>query len=108
MMPAFPRWRAMDIPPHILLLLATVGLAAGFVDAIAGGGGLLTMPALLLAGVPVDLTLGTNKGQSVFGSGMALLRYGHSPLLDRKRAWVAFVPSLAGASAGVAAVLYLR
>jgi len=98
----------MDIPVHILVLLGAVGLAAGFVDAIAGGGGLLTMPALLLAGVPVDLTLGTNKGQSVFGSGMALLRYGHSPLLDRKRAWVAFVPSLIGAALGVAAVLYLR
>jgi uncharacterized membrane protein YfcA len=91
----------MDCPWHILAALAGVGFLAGFVDAIAGGGGLLTQPALLLAGLPVDLVLGTNKGQSVFGSGMALVRYAHSPLLDRARAVRAFVPGLLGAALGV-------
>jgi uncharacterized membrane protein YfcA len=101
-----------DIPGHILVLLGTVGLAAGFVDAIAGGGGLITVPALMLtlipAGIPVSYALGTNKGQSVFGSGMALVRYAHSPLLDKKRARVAFLPSLVGAALGVEALLLLR
>lgn len=98
----------MDFGWHILALLVVVGFAAGFVDAIAGGGGLLTMPALLVAGVPTELALGTNKGQSVFGSGMALLRYAHSPLLDRGRAVRSFVPGLLGAALGVLLVSLLR
>jgi hypothetical protein len=84
--------------------LGGVGLAAGFVDAIAGGGGLLTTPALLhyipLGQNPLSI-LATNKGQSVFGSGMALLRFARSPLLDQRRCVVAFVPGLAGAALGV-------
>lgn len=49
-------------------LLFVVGLVAGTVDAIAGGGGLITVPALLNLGLPVPLVLGTNKFQSSFGS----------------------------------------
>jgi uncharacterized membrane protein YfcA len=54
-------------------LLALVSLAAGTVDAIGGGGGLLTLPVLLAAGLPPHLALGTNKGQSVFGAAAALV-----------------------------------
>jgi hypothetical protein len=84
--------------------LAAVGAAAGFVDAIAGGGGLLTLPAILLTGMPPHLALGTNKGQSVFGTAAALLRFAHSPLLDRRRAVIGAGPALAGSAAGVLAV----
>ncbi len=89
------------VSPAIAGLLALVGLAAGFVDAIAGGGGLLTLPALLLAGFSPQAALATNKGQSLFGSGAALLRFSRSPLLDRKRARVSFLPAFVGAFAGV-------
>ena len=85
--------------------LGGVGLVAGFVDAIAGGGGLLTLPALLLAGVPARYSLGTNKGQSIFGTATALRKYWHSPLLDRQRAVQSFVPALAGAALGTMLVL---
>ena len=91
----------MDLHWYILVALGLVAFAAGLVDSIAGGGGLLTMPALLWTGLPTNLALGSNKGQSVFGSGMALLRYAHSPLLDRRRAMVAVLPGLAGATLGV-------
>jgi hypothetical protein len=84
--------------------LAAVGAAAGFVDAIAGGGGLLTLPAILLTGMPPHLALGTNKGQSVFGTAAALLRFAHSPLLDRRRAAIGAGPALAGSAVGVLAV----
>lgn len=50
-----------------LILLATAFLA-GLVDAIAGGGGLITVPALLTAGVPPHFALGTNKLAATFGS----------------------------------------
>lgn len=51
----------------ILMLVAVAGIA-GFIDAIAGGGGLLTIPAMLLANIPPVLTLGTNKVQAMTGS----------------------------------------
>ena len=94
----------MDVPLSTLLLLMLVSLLAGFVDAIAGGGGLLTMPALLMTGMDPRLVLGTNKGQGMFGSGSALWRYSKSPLLDKKRARVSLLPALGGAVCGVALV----
>jgi uncharacterized membrane protein YfcA len=83
-----------------LFLLPLVSLIAGFVDAIAGGGGLLTLPSLLVAGLPPQAALATNKGQSVFGSGMALLRFYHSPLLDTKRMLPTFPATFVGALVG--------
>ncbi|WP_062209363.1 TSUP family transporter [Demequina oxidasica] len=61
----------MDLTWHALLILFIVALLAGFLDTLAGGGGLLTVPALLLAGIPPLQALGTNKLQSSFGTGMA-------------------------------------
>jgi uncharacterized membrane protein YfcA len=58
----------VEASPLILALLVVAGFGAGFVDAIAGGGGLVTVPALLAAGLPPHLALATNKGQAVFGA----------------------------------------
>lgn len=84
-----------------LLLLVAAAFTAGFVDAIAGGGGLLTLPALLAAGLPPHLALGTNKGQAVWGSGAALVSYARRGLVDRAtlpgRFAAGFVGSLGGA-----------
>jgi len=88
-----------------IAILAAVSLAAGTVDAVAGGGGLLTVPALLWAGLPPHLALGTNKGQSVFGSFAALVRFTGGGLVDGRRARVTFPLGLAGALAGAALVL---
>lgn len=81
-------------------LLFLVGLVAGTVDAIAGGGGLLTLPALLLTGIGDKFALGTNKAQGVFGTAVALRKYSLSPLLDRQRAVQSFVPALLGGAIG--------
>ncbi len=51
-----------------LILLFLTGLVAGFVDSIAGGGGLISLPVLLSLGIPPQLALGTNKLQGSFGS----------------------------------------
>jgi uncharacterized membrane protein YfcA len=56
-------------------LLFAAGLGAGFVDAIAGGGGLITVPVLILAGLPQHLALGTNKFQSSCGTALATWHY---------------------------------
>ncbi|MFN7134661.1 MAG: sulfite exporter TauE/SafE family protein, partial [Myxococcales bacterium] len=89
-------------------LLAAVAFVAGTIDAIAGGGGLLTLPALLAAGLPPHLALGTNKGQSVFGSAAALTRFWRGGLVHKDRALPSFFAGLLGALGGTALVLAIR
>jgi len=97
--------RVPQPPSSFVALLSAVAFAAGTVDAVAGGGGLLTVPALLAAGLPPHLALGTNKGQSVFGAGAALLRYARAGMVDRARARVTFPSGLAGSMLGAALLL---
>jgi len=69
----------------IILVLSAIAVLAGLIDAIAGGGGLITVPALLWAGVPPLNALATNKLQGCFGSGTASYRFwrkGHINLSD--------------------------
>ena len=83
-----------------LAILAVVAFIAGFIDAIAGGGGLLTTPALLTAGMPPHLVLGTNKLSSTFGSATASFTF-YRRKLFHPRQWVhAIVGTLVGALAG--------
>jgi hypothetical protein len=89
---------------EILLLLAGAGMAAGFVDAIAGGGGLIGIPALLAAGVPPVAALATNKIQGIVGTSAAALTYwrrGHVNL--RVLVW-AIATTLAGSFLGALSV----
>jgi hypothetical protein len=95
----------LDVSLPALALLVVASFVAGTVDAIAGGGGLVTLPALLAAGLPPALALGTNKGQSVFGSGAALLRYARAGLVDGRVARVTFPAGLLGSLGGAALVL---
>ena len=60
-----------ELPFWILALLTLVGIVAGFVDTLAGGGGMLTIPSLLLAGLPPDAALATNKLQGSCGTLLA-------------------------------------
>ncbi len=62
---------ALDLTLNVILLLCLAGAFAGFVDTLVGGGGLITIPALLMSGVPPIMALGTNKLQAVAGSGTA-------------------------------------
>lgn len=96
-----------DLSLELILFLAAAAFIAGFIDSIAGGGGLITVPALLLAGFsPVD-SLGTNKAQSLFGSGSATIAYASKGHVDLKRqlpsAALAFAGSVIGA--GLATIL---
>lgn len=62
----------------VLLALGGVGVVAGFVDAVAGGGGLIALPALLSAGLPPVAALATNKAQSVVGTFTAAFTFWRS------------------------------
>src|SRR3546814_5338722 len=80
----------------IFAFLIAVAFVAGTVDAMAGGGGLLTIPALMAAGVPPVAALATNKLQSTIGTGSAFLTFWRAGHVDLRRfAWPA-----AGAFAG--------
>ena len=63
------------LDPWIYPALTAVAVLTGFIDAVAGGGGLIMVPALLYAGLPPHMVLGTNKVQSMFGTGMALRNF---------------------------------
>jgi uncharacterized membrane protein YfcA len=65
----------VDLEITAFLVVCPLVFLAGFVDAIAGGGGLISLPAYLLAGVPMHFALGTNKLSSFMGTGAASLRY---------------------------------
>jgi uncharacterized protein len=94
------------MPTHTQrVVLVLVALAAGVVDAIGGGGGLLTVPALLAVGLPPHLALGTNKGQSVFGSAAALLSFSRAGLVSWNRARWTVPLGFGGALLGATVVL---
>lgn len=68
-----------------LLLLTAVAATAGCIDAIAGGGGLLTVPALLWSGLSPLQVLATNKAQAVFGTFTASLHFVRRGRIDLRR-----------------------
>ena len=70
---------------EVVTLLFLAGLSAGFIDAIAGGGGLISVPALLWAGLPPQMALGTNKMQSTWGTLMAVRKYAKAGLVSWPR-----------------------
>ena len=76
---------SFEIATHLALILIGVGFLAGFVDSIAGGGGLLSVPVLLLCGVPPLQALATNKLQGMAGAGTAFANYAHAGQIDPRR-----------------------
>lgn len=88
------------IEPWLYPALGAVGVVAGFIDAVAGGGGLIMVPALLYAGLPPHVVLGTNKLQSMCGTGMATWRYRRAGLFrigpNKPLAIATFVGAMAG------------
>jgi uncharacterized protein len=92
------------ISPVVFALLVLAGAAAGFVDSIAGGGGIITLPALLAAGLPPHLALGTNKLQSTFGSLTAALRYRAAGIVRFRDMMPGIAATALGAGAGAFAV----
>ena len=91
----------IDITVNLLILFFFLGLFAGFFDSISGGGGLLTIPVMLIAGVPPLEALGTNKLQGIFGTASATITFASKGHLDFKSLWpivlLCFILSIVGA-----------
>lgn len=92
----------MDVGPDILAALFGVSLIAGFVDSIAGGGGLLTVPALLWAGLPPAAAIATNKLQACFGSFSASVKFVRGGEVDPRGMTGMIACALIGGLAGAA------
>lgn len=85
-------------------LLFVTGLAAGLVDSIAGGGGLIALPMLLTLGLPAPAALGTNKFQSMCGTFSASRHYVRRGLIDFRACRVGLIATFFGALIGVLTV----
>jgi uncharacterized membrane protein YfcA len=94
--------------PELLVLLAGTAFVAGVVDAVAGGGGLFTVPALLAAGLPPGLALATNKGQAAPGALASFLTFFRRGGLDRQRAPLGFALGFLGSLLGAQLLLAMR
>ncbi|CUU85522.1 inner membrane protein YfcA [Campylobacter hyointestinalis subsp. hyointestinalis] len=88
-------------------LLFFVAFFSGFVDAVAGGGGLITVPALLSVGLPEHIALATNKLQSTFGSFTATVNFSLKGLIDYKELFAGIIFTFIGAVLGTAFVLVI-
>ncbi|WP_426267525.1 TSUP family transporter [Sphingomonas sp. LHG3443-2] len=95
------------IEPWLYPVLTGVAFVAGFIDAIAGGGGLIIMPALLVSGVPPLQALGTNKLQSMCGTFVAMRNYGSKGLIDWRPNLATALIVFAGAAGGAILVQYV-
>ncbi|RUS66660.1 hypothetical protein CUZ56_01940 [Saezia sanguinis] len=83
-----------------IVILFFVAFGAGFLDAIAGGGGLITLPALLMAGVNPLAALATNKFQSSAATISATIAYARRGLIEFKTGWPIFCMSFLGSAIG--------
>jgi hypothetical protein len=99
-------WFGMEFHPGLLVYasLVTAAAVAGFVDSIAGGGGIITLPILLAVGMPPHFALGTNKLQSSFGSLAATIRYRAAGLIRARELLPGIAATATGAALGALAV----
>jgi len=96
------------VSPEILLpLLFGAAFVAGLIDSIAGGGALITVPALMGIGLSPQVALGTNKLQASFGSGSAMLYFVRAGTVKLSDCWIGILWTAIGAAIGVWAVQLL-
>lgn len=90
----------MEFGLDIIVILFCIAFISGFIDAIAGGGGLITIPALLMTGMPPALALGTNKLQACGGSFSASLYFLRQRAVNLSEVWLILLMTFVGASCG--------
>lgn len=91
----------------ILLFIMGGGFLAGFIDSIAGGGGLISLPVLLAAGMPPHLAIGTNKFSATFGAVMSTWQFWRAGKIDTHLIKRTLPCTFAGAVIGCTFMLHL-
>ena len=90
----------MELTPKMFLIVCPMLFLAGFVDAIGGGGGLISLPAYLFAGLPIHAAIATNKLSSTCGTALATVRFIRHKLVDYKLAVPSVICAVIGSSLG--------
>lgn len=95
--------------PYIqsLLIVCPLVFLAGFIDSIAGGGGLLSLPAWLATGLPAHMAAGSNKFANMIGTSVSVLRYGKNGNIRLRAALTTATAAIPGAFIGTKLALYL-
>ncbi|KIO37427.1 MULTISPECIES: TSUP family transporter [unclassified Shewanella] len=95
---------SLELSYELMAMLFAVAALAGFIDAIAGGGGLITIPALMWAGLPPTAALATNKLQACGGSFFASFYFVRKGMVDLSKMKLAICCAFVGAALGTVAV----
>ena len=90
----------MEVTLRMFLIVCPLVFLAGLVDAVAGGGGLIALPAYLVAGLPPHMASATNKCSSVFGTAVSTLRFLKEGRFHRQAAAISAVTALIGSALG--------
>lgn len=90
----------MTLTPKMFLIVCPLLFLTGFVDSIAGGGGLISLPAYLFAGLPVHMAIGTNKLSSACGTALTTVRFIRGGLIRWKLALPGIAAAMVGSSIG--------
>lgn len=98
----------MDLGVEAFSFLVAVAFLAGGIDAIAGGGGLLTIPALMAAGIPPVSALATNKLQSTVGTASAVVTFMRAGRVDIRAFALPAAGAFLGSALGAIAVLHIE
>ena len=91
----------MQVTWQMLLTVCPLAALAGFVDSIAGGGGLISLPAYYLAGLPASTAAGTNKMSACMGTVLATCNYASSGKIEKRVGLWAGLGSLIASVMGV-------
>lgn len=89
-----------ELTPVMFLLVCPLLFLAGFVDSIAGGGGLISLPAYLAAGLPPHMAVATNKLSSTCGTALTTIRFIRKRLVNLKVALPSVITGIAGSYLG--------
>ena len=95
----------MDLTIEVFLIVCPLEFLAGLVDAIGGGGGLISLPAYMIAGLPPHMAVATNKMGAAFGTALATARFIKAGLVNLKLAVPAVIAAMIGFSIGANIVL---
>ena len=90
----------ITLTPLTFLIVCPMAFLAGLIDSIGGGGGLISLPAFVFAGLPMHLAIGTNKLTAAFGTTVSALRFAKNKLVDLRLTAPALLFAVLGSSIG--------
>lgn len=96
-----------DITNTWIIIFILTGFIAGYIDSIAGGGGMIQVPVLLYSGIPPIFVLASNKIASSFGTTMATIKYALSKKISYRVVSIAVIPCLIASYIGSELVMYI-